>query len=116
QGLLKGSEIAGGGGVEGVTDSIRLGLAGPRREWKYRKPSASKEKRETCDGSSAVGGVFAITVILRCDDLALGAELSGAGACHLADAEREIVQCNFGARDGGFSDDSALAAGGGDPV
>ena len=77
---------------------------------------ASKLHRETdwpafcaCGGG---GGDDAV----RGDDLALGAKLSGAGYGDVADKKRAVVSCDIGAWDGGFSGDSALAAGGADAL
>jgi hypothetical protein len=53
---------------------------------------------------------------LRDDDLALDAQLSGAGYGDVAEQERGSVSGDIGAWDGGFSGDSALAAGGEDAV
>jgi hypothetical protein len=63
---------------------------------------------------SGCGG--GIDGVVGWDDLALGEELPGAGAGDVADLGGAIVQCDFGAWNGGFSGDSALAAGGGDAL
>jgi hypothetical protein len=47
-------------------------------------------------------------------DLALGAQLPGARFGGVAEQERRIVSGDIGAWDGGFSGDTALAAGGAD--
>jgi hypothetical protein len=58
----------------------------------------------------------AAPVHVRGDDLALGTQLSGTGYGDVAEQERAVVSGDIRAWNGGFSGDSALAAGGADAV
>jgi len=73
-------------------------------------------KREKGPSAYIHGGVGAVAADVHGGGLALGAELSGAGYGDVAEQRQAIVSCDIGARDSGFSGDSALAAGGKDAV
>src|SRR5258706_1051557 len=76
----------------------------------------SKMKHGPSSSTYAAGRHGAVAADVHGGGLALGAQLSGAGYGDVAEQGRAIVSCNFGARDSGFSGDSALAAGGKDAV